>query len=318
MTGAPEHRLVDLREVLDTSAVRELLAAVSSRPIDELIDEHGQRQRTRVALGLVDDGGIRAAILARTPHAGVCEILALGPPEAHFVDPLLDAAADTLHAVAIWGGGDSSTAGLWHELGFSTRPDPSGDGRIRAERRHPPEPDGFHTEPVVRLPSERRIEVDLPPEGNTLPLVPGPLRDHPVPAHVVAWLLDADEVGLLLQELAPDHFPPVTPAVRPASVRSALGSLAAVLGDPALDDLGPDDLVPGLPQGLQIPTRVVELLAAADRIRTWLVEARRVRAWAERHGHADATWMMHDPWSPHDDVVPEHHREARVPDGGAG
>jgi hypothetical protein len=311
MTGAPSSRIVDLRKVVDDPVVREQLGWARLSPrvdgVDHLIDGYRANQRTRVVLGITRGHELRAVVVARTPHAGVCEVLALSDTDGPAAQGLVEAAADQLNAVAVSAAIRPEDRPWWEGLGFAVRPDAVDGGICWAERHHPPVVDGFHSAPLVRVTSDRRVEIDLPPDGNTLPLVPEALRDGEVPAHVLGWVLDADEVGLLLQDLAPDLFPPVTPAVRPESVRSSMGSLGSVLGDPSLDEAAPTELVPGLPEGLHVPIRIVEMIAAADRVRQWLLEAKRVRTWAEEQGHGEEPWIVHEPWAPHDPTPPELH-----------
>lgn len=309
--NAEQLTLVDLREVLAEPVVSGLLAASSVRPVDELVDEHHHHPTSRVAFGLASASGVQAALVARTPHQGICEILASGPAEPSVLGPLIDATADHLHALAVWVRAPRDTADCWRDLGFTLHAVEGGDGVVRGERRHPPEPPGFRTEPVVQVAARRTWSVELPPEGNTLPLVPPTLSDEPVPAHVARWVLESAEACLLLQDLAPEYFPPVTPAVRPASVRDSLGSLASVLGDPTLDSLGADEPIPGLPAGLVVPVRVAELLAVAERVRTWLLEARRVRDWADERSAGDEPWVEQDPWWPRPGTAPERTADRR-------
>ena len=311
MTVPPKSRVVDLRNVIDDPVVRGLLGSARCSPqvddVDHLVDGHRANRRTRVALGIAQGEELVALVMARTPHAGVCEILAISDGDRQLVHRLVDGAADQLNAVAVSAQIRPEARPFWEGLGFGVRRDADDGSFLWAERHHPPVGDGFHSAPLVRVTSDRRVEIDLPPDGNTLPLVPEALRDRGVPAHVLGWVLDADEVGLLLQDLAPDLFPPVTPAVRPESVRSSMGSLGSVLGDPSLDEGAPSDLVPGLPEGLHVPIRIVEMIAAADRVRQWLLEAKRVRAWAEEQGHGEEPWIVHEPWAPHDLAPPELH-----------
>lgn len=188
---------------------------------------------------------------------------------------------------------DGDARHFWERMGGVTRPVGTlPDGAVRHEVRidHVDDPGPEVTWPEITTTSDRSLAVTLPPEGNTLPLVPDALRKQPVPAFVAEWILQTDEVGLLLQDILPDHFPPTTPSVRPADGRWAPDT--DLLGWSA-DELpaDPDAVLPGLPAGVDVPVRVAEVVVAAERIGQWLRGARRVRAWAEAHGCGDEAWI---------------------------
>ena len=199
MTVPPKPRVVDLRNVVDDPVVRGLLGSARCSPqvddVDHLVDGHRANRRTRVALGIAQGEELMALVMARTPHAGVCEILAISDGDRQLVHRLVDGAADQLNAVAVSAQIRPEARPFWEGLGFGVRRDADDGSFLWAERHHPPVGDGFHSAPLVRVTSDRRVEIDLPPDGNTLPLVPEALRDRGVPAHVLGWVLDADATG---------------------------------------------------------------------------------------------------------------------------
>jgi len=316
MAAAPSDlvdvRIIDLWPHLHTPAVAELLQLAAPETATEaIVSDLYEHRSTRDVAGAVVDRQLVGLVTARRPYVGVCEILGLAvEPEWRrqgVARRLIDAAAERLQALAIWADTPPDVAAFWERCGFHVRtvaPRPGVDDaaghheRLRAERRHPPEPEGFFTAPRVQRPTSRRLEIELPPPGNTLPLVPDALADD-IPAFVAAWVVEADEIGLIVQDLAPHLFPPVTPAVRPDSIRSALGSLRSVLGDgPHIDEADAAAPIPELPNGVTVPVRFLEILAGAERLRAWLVTGRRVRAWARERGHDEAVWMVPDPYPP--------------------
>ena len=123
----------------------------------------------------------------------------------------------------------------------------------------------FLPAPRIHAAGARDLTVELPPLGNTLPLLPEPLHSRSVPAFVLEWLLETDEVVLMMQDLLPDLFPPVTPAVRPGSVREFLGPTISLLGiDEDAEPVSEHGFVNGLPTGVLIPQRVLEVVEMAE------------------------------------------------------
>ncbi len=211
-------RLVDLRHRLRTAEVQRLLALSVAGPDDSAVDEVASffaNAPDRVFAGFVSDGHVQGIIGGCFVHPGVLliEVLAVREDARHQGTGrrMVDDLAGLTGALSIWADTDGDAQTFYERCGFTLRPTGStADGvtRYRAERRHPPEPDGFFTSPEVSMPTARRAEIELPPAGNTLPTVPSELRRGHVPAFVLSWILEADEVGLMIQTLHPDRVPP--------------------------------------------------------------------------------------------------------------
>lgn len=161
------------------------------------------------------------------------------------------------------------------------------------------------------------ITIKLPAQADTsLPRIPPELQGREVPSYVVEWLIESDEVGVLIQELlqaptaslcriwevptnmgkdnlidpkianlggfafgspaiAAPAFRPPTPATRPEV--SGFGGAA--------------EIIEALPEGVQLPARLLELCEIAARVQTWIEKGYRVRDWAEDEGFGDANWL---------------------------
>lgn len=172
------------------------------------------------------------------------------------------------------------------------------------------------TFPTVRITATggHRFEVELPGGDSTqVPSLPEELQGEEIPSFVVEWLAEADEIGLIIQELlqaptkslcriyrvptgamGPDEFSTsfqtptfsISPITFPSDMWSVGGDVSGFGMDPE-----PPETVPGLPEGVQLPTRLLELIGMTKRVDAWIEKGWRVRAWAEEHGHGDAPWL---------------------------
>lgn len=295
--------IVDLFSRVRAPVVRQLLA-LAVEPWDDTVAEavaalYQSRARTSRLLGWLENGRVLGLAGGHLVLPEVCEILHVA------VDPVLrrrgvasvlvDAVAERLGAKAIRADTDGDAVRFWTGAGFRVRPIgvmPSGVTRYRAERRHPPEPLGFFTAPRVSWMDDREVHVTLPPAGNTLPLLPKVLRGRAdVPAFVLAWVLEADEVGRMMQDLLPSAMPPVTPAVRPSHPRDAVGPVARAVGLTGGRPAEEDGLLPGLPAGVTVPMAMLRIVEMAARVGAWLDAGLRVRRWAEEQGIGDVGWI---------------------------
>lgn len=163
--------------------------------------------------------------------------------------------------------------------------------------------------PTVRIAAvgENRFEVTLPAgEGTQVPTLPEELRGEEIPSFVLEWIAESDEIGLIIQELlqAPtrslcrifrvptqDHAQLSTPMfnLAPTAFPTGLQTSPEVSGFDQPD--AAPDTIPGLPEGVQLPARLLELVAMTKRLEAWIEKGWRVRAWAEEHGYGDAPWL---------------------------
>lgn len=165
--------------------------------------------------------------------------------------------------------------------------------------------------PTVKVSStgERTLQVELPPsDGTQVPSIPDELRGQEIPAFVLEWLTEADEMGLIIQELlqAPTQslcriyrVPTYetgsqfgTPTSFPQETFSQPSMGPEVSGFSATE--APPQTVPGLPEGVQLPVRLLEIISMTKRLEAWIEKGRRVRAWAEEQGYGDAPWLPTD------------------------
>lgn len=165
--------------------------------------------------------------------------------------------------------------------------------------------------PTVKVSStgERTLQVELPPsDGTQVPSIPDELRGQEIPAFVLEWLTEADEIGLIIQELlqaptqslcrifrvptsgAADQFG--SPTALPGSDWSGPSMGPEVSGFSATE--APPETIPGLPEGVQLPVRLLDIIAMSKRLEAWIEKGRRVRAWAEEQGYGDAPWLPVD------------------------
>ncbi|MFA7477692.1 MAG: hypothetical protein WC184_07320 [Acidimicrobiia bacterium] len=161
------------------------------------------------------------------------------------------------------------------------------------------------------------ITIKLPTQADTsLPRIPAELLDREVPSLVVEWIIESDEVGVLIQELlqAPTaslcrifHVP--TNASRDNLLDPKLSNLGGfAFGSPAIQApafrapspatrpevsgfSGGPEIIEALPAGVQLPNRLLELCEIAARVQTWIEKGYRVRDWAEDEGFGDANWL---------------------------
>ncbi|MFU8840914.1 MAG: GNAT family N-acetyltransferase [Nitriliruptoraceae bacterium] len=313
MTTADQPRVIDALPHLAHPDVRRLLAASMDDPdaaeLDQLAAYYRHAPEPTVVFGVRDRTGLLGVTGAVARSPGRCEVLNLA------VDPrarrqglgrrLLSVAAAALHADAVLAHTDAEAVAFYRACGFTL--EPVGEVRPGLMRylAHRPaaglSDDTWSSAPVGHRDGPYGMTIALPPGGNTLPRVPDALADQRLPAFVVEWILETDEIGLMLQELLPDRFPPTTPAIRPARVRDFLGPVtrtAALVGTAAPADASPaqdpDTPIPGLPAGVTLPMAVLEVAEMGQRIGAWIDKGQRVARWAETHGHGDAPWIVPD------------------------
>lgn len=308
-------RLVDLIPWLSHPEVRRLLALSLHAPTDDdvarLCRFYAHADTPRVVFGLKAEGRLVAVVGATAPQPATCEVLSLAvdPPARRrgHARRLVEAAGAALAADEIVADTDSEAVGFYRACGFALEPlgdAAPGVARYRA-RRAAGAGDGepaWFSAPRARMAGERDLRVRLPPGGNTLPHVPDDLADRDLPAFVVEWLLETHEIGLMLQQLLPQRFPPTTPPIRPERVRDFLGPVTTAAGLDGADGgraettqpPDPEEPIPGLPAGVELPMAVLEVAEMGHRLRAWIDKGQRVRAWAEANGHGDAPWIVPD------------------------
>lgn len=167
--------------------------------------------------------------------------------------------------------------------------------------------DAFPTMKITAT-GERRLQVDLPPaEGTQVPAIPAELAGEDVPSFVLEWIAEADEMGLIIQELlqaptkslcriyrVPTNISQQysTPSLDPTTQFQMPQMGGEVMGFSATE--APPETVQGLPEGVYLPARLEQIISMAKRLENWIDKGRRVRAWAEEHGHGDAPWLPAD------------------------
>ena len=162
------------------------------------------------------------------------------------------------------------------------------------------------------------ITVKLPSAADTsIPRIPEELRGEDIPSYVVEWIVESDEIGVLIQELlqAPTKslcriFRIPTDATAPSTDLSSPKISGYTFGTPEVTrpvyqprlasigsfdvggfDAGGSDTVPMLPEGVQLPARLLEITEMAARVAAWIEKGQRVRTWAEERGYGDASWL---------------------------
>lgn len=167
--------------------------------------------------------------------------------------------------------------------------------------------------PTVRIAAHAdKIEITLPPADQSIvPTIPAELRDRDIPAFVVEWLLESEEIATIVQELlqAPTkslcraHYIPEinlrrTPGANPLAGRdqpfasisptpkvlsTGMFEVAGFQGEPAV--------VPSLPEGVQLPYQVLQIVVMARKVDAWLTKGQRVLEWSAEQGVPDASWL---------------------------
>lgn len=154
-----------------------------------------------------------------------------------------------------------------------------------------------------------RITVTLPDaDQSVIPTIPEELRED-VPPFVVEWVLEADEIATVVQELlqAPTRSLCRAMASPNANIR---GEFDPLTGQPALRFRSPtppvlqrgggfdvagfaaaDGTVPGLPEGIRLPEQLLDTIAMCRKLDGWISKGQRVTEWAMEQGKADLTWM---------------------------
>ncbi len=168
------------------------------------------------------------------------------------------------------------------------------------------------TFPTVKITATdgHRFEVELPGgDGTQVPSLPEELQGEDIPSFVLEWIAESDEIGLIIQELlqaptkslcriyrVPTNYETqaqfsmpsfsISPITFPSDMWSAAGDVSG-FGMPE----APPETVPGLPEGIELPIRLLELIGMTKRLDAWIEKGWRVRAWAQEHGHGDAPWL---------------------------
>jgi hypothetical protein len=163
------------------------------------------------------------------------------------------------------------------------------------------------TTPSIEL-GENSITVTLAQGDQTVvPTIPEELRDHEIPSFVVEWIMESDEIATIIQELlqAPTRslcramvapkpgavstpsFDPVGDKFRsptpPVLRRDQFGVQGFAASEPSH--------VQGLPEGIKVPTEVMDIIAMARKVDSWIWKGMRVNEWALENGAADASWL---------------------------
>ncbi len=148
----------------------------------------------------------------------------------------------------------------------------------------------------------------LPDDAGTMyPRIPAELVGKQIPGFVAEWIIESDEMGVIIQELL--NAPTRSLCRCMALPTSAVGldrvkvQVSGILGTSLINNLSPMPLgdvrgfeaapqaIVGLPEGIELPARLVEIVEMSKRLDGWIQKGRRVREWAEDSGYADLSWL---------------------------
>ena len=164
----------------------------------------------------------------------------------------------------------------------------------------------------------RTIEVHIPEEAGTMyPTIPECLHGKEIPTFVLEWLLESDEVGMIIQELlqAPTQslcriMPLTAPQWgggykwgfqtyirRPSYYSSSLVPTIRSFSEEGAGASESDapELIQGLPVGIDLPADLLDHVEAANRVNAWVDKGRRVREWLEEEGIGEESWLPENP-----------------------
>lgn len=163
------------------------------------------------------------------------------------------------------------------------------------------------TFPSVKIEATGRtaLRVELPGDAETwYPVVPDELIGKDLPSFVAEWIIEADEIGVIIQELlqAPTRslcrIMPISASrnftqgtwgkIEPT--RPYLGGFS-VGGLDVRGFSGEAETIEGQPEGVMLPRELEETIAMAKRLDAWLEKGRRVRAWLDEEGYGDLSWI---------------------------
>ncbi len=158
------------------------------------------------------------------------------------------------------------------------------------------------------------ITIKLPSAKDTsIPRIPEELRDREIPSFVAEWILEADEIGVLIQDLLQAPTKSLCRIFR-VPTNASTGYEYPTMGDfqfgtPTVTrpvyqpktslsgfdvggfDAGGDGVISSLPEGVQLPAKLREITEMAARVAAWIDKGERVREWAEQEGYGDASWL---------------------------
>ncbi len=170
--------------------------------------------------------------------------------------------------------------------------------------------------PSVRILAKdaHTIEVRLPEADITaFPTIPEKLHGQELPSFVLDWLVDTDEVGMMIQELlqAPTrslcriwrvHMTPDSAYTQPTKsytkynrpyFRKQFNRPARRLPDIRAfkDEAEESAEILGQPEGVELPSGLLDTIEMAKRVDVWLEKGRRVREWLEDQGLEEESWL---------------------------
>ena len=167
--------------------------------------------------------------------------------------------------------------------------------------------------PSVRILAKdaHTIEVKLPDEESvTFPTIPKELHGQEIPGFVLDWIIDTDEVALMVQELLqaptrslcriypvpigpPGSTDPNRPNVKRPFFRPQINRPPASRPkvQPFRADEGGLEQIAGLPEGIKLPASLLDTVEMAKRVDAWLEQGRRVREWLEDQGIESVSWL---------------------------
>ncbi len=157
------------------------------------------------------------------------------------------------------------------------------------------------------------VELSFPPSDQAIvPLIPEELRDRDIPAFVIEWILESDEIATIVQELlqAPtrslcrQYVVPFGPSSSSTNLKSGQldpkfqfqswqSPTPPVLRRDQFGVTGFDagGTIVGLPVGIRLPAQLLDIIVMARKVDAWLTKGQRVLEWANDEGVPEASWM---------------------------
>lgn len=158
----------------------------------------------------------------------------------------------------------------------------------------------------------RTIMLTLPTEEVIQYLeIPRELHGREIPTYVAEWIAEADEIAVIIQELLaaptrslcrlfpvnPNRSPKQSMVVTPTSpiIRPPYGQPGGTTDPPGVTAFDANvaalAMIDGLPEGLQLPVRLLEIIEMGRRLDAWIEKGRRVRDWLDDQGLGDLRWL---------------------------
>lgn len=148
------------------------------------------------------------------------------------------------------------------------------------------------------------LQVTLPVAEQTVyPRVPPALHGREVPGFLLEWVVEADEIGVIIQELLQAPTRSLCRIMRIYSPTGRIGPTEVTRpvvrgpGGPGVQvrGFGAEDQIAGLPEGIRLPGQLLTIVEMARRLDAWIEKGRRVREWLDAEGLGDLSWLPQQP-----------------------